>query len=122
MIPNRDIYADKNGKITDDPRQYAFQVAVAGVNLDERVAKRYGIGDMLVSVDEPNAPRRMKGKASVEIVRADEKEEEKEEKQTEPEPKPEKAKAEAAESKASVKVEKAVAVKKPAAKKGEKKK
>ena len=82
MIPDRDYYADKWGKLTDDPNEYARQIGVKGVNLDERIARRYGISDTLVSVDEPAAPRRVTGKseASVKIVKADEKVEEKEEK------------------------------------------
>lgn len=115
MIPDRDHYADKDGKITDDPEKYAFQVAVAGVFLPDHVAMRYGIGDMLVSVDEPNASRRVTGRsaASLRIERS--------EPETEPEPKAEKPEAEAAEPKA----EKAVAekpAKKAEAKKGAKKK
>ena len=118
MIADRDIYADKNGKITDDPNEYAFQVAVAGVNLDERVARRFGIKDMLVSVNEPNAVRRVTGRsaASVVIKKADD-----EQIQTEPEPKAETPEVTAPEPKA----EKAIAekpAKKAEAKKGEKKK
>lgn len=71
MVSDRDIYADKDGKVTDDPTKYAFQVAVAGVNLDDRVAKRYGL-DTLVSTGEPGAVRQVRGKASVEIQKADE--------------------------------------------------
>lgn len=109
MIPNKDIYADKDNKITDDPSKFAIQVAVAGVHLEDRIAKRYGITDELVSVDEPGAVRKVIGKAEPEP-----------EKETEQTPKAEEPEAEATESKASVKVEKAAA-KKPAAKKGAKK-
>ena len=66
MVPSKDIYADKDGKITDDPQQYAIQVAVAGVNLEDRVAKRYGITDSLVSTEEPGAVRPVRGKVVVE--------------------------------------------------------
>ena len=114
MISDRDIYADKDGKITSDPEKFAFQVAVAGVNLDERVAKRYGIADALVSVDEPNAVRRVRNnEPSVKIEKADEKEETKEPQKPVVADEPEEE--EAAKSKASVKVVKA-------AKKGETKK
>jgi hypothetical protein len=109
MVPKKDVYADKDGKITTDPQKYAFQIAVAGHELDDRIAKRYGIADELVSVDEPAAPRRVIGTVT------------KPETETESKPKAETHGAEAAESKASVKVEKAAA-KKPAAKKGAKKK
>ena len=76
MVPNKDIYADKDGKVTDDPEKYAIQVAVAGHELDERTAKRYGIADTLVSTDEPNARRNVRAhnEASVRIEKADEKE------------------------------------------------
>lgn len=77
MIPDRDYYADKDGKLTEDASKAAIQVAVAGVLLDDRIAKRYGIADTLVSVDEPNAPpRRVTGhsEASVQIIKADEEE------------------------------------------------
>lgn len=107
MIPNEDIYADKDGKITKDPSQYARQIAVKGFELDERVAKRFGIGDALVSVNEPNAVRRVANKASVQISKADEKEESEEEPQE-----PVVTAEEETKSKASVKV----------VKKGEKKK
>jgi len=72
MISERDIYADKNGKITDDPSEFAFQIAVKGCNLDERVARRYGIADTLISTGEPNAVRRVTGRsaASVRISKA----------------------------------------------------
>lgn len=59
MVPKKDYYEDKDGNLTDDPAKYAAQVAVAGVELDERVAKKYGIEDLLVPVDEPNASRRV---------------------------------------------------------------
>ena len=110
MIPDKDYYADKDGKITDDPEKYAFQVAVAGVNLEDRVAKRYGL-DTLVSVSEPNAVRRVSDRSkedkdngsSVKIFKPEEQE-----------PQEPVVADEAEESKASVKV-------KRAAKKGEKK-
>jgi hypothetical protein len=57
MIPKKDYYVDAGGKITNDPEKYAIQVAVAGVLLDERIARRYGIDDTLVSVDEPGVVR-----------------------------------------------------------------
>lgn len=65
MIPNKDIYADKHGKITENPEEYAIQVAVAGVHLDDRVMKRYGITDSLVSTEEPGAVRPVRGKAEI---------------------------------------------------------
>lgn len=70
MIPDRDYYADKNGKLTDDPDQYARQIGVKGCLLDERTARRFGITDTLVSTGEPNAVRRVTGRnaASVQIV------------------------------------------------------
>lgn len=115
MIPDRDYFADRNGKLTDDPTKWAFQVGVKGVNLDDRIARRYGITDMLVSVDEPKAPRRLTGRneSSVKISKAEEQPQETEEPQ---EP------AEAEEPKTEEpEVEKPKAeVKKPAAKKGEK--
>lgn len=79
MISNEDIYADKDGKITNDPSQYARQIAVKGFELDERIAKRFGITDTLVSVNEPNAVRRVTGRneASVKIVETEDKSEEK---------------------------------------------
>jgi len=85
MIPDRDYYADKNGKLTDDPTQWAFQVAVRGCFLDPRAAKRYGITDTLVSVDEPNALRRVTGQnaASVQIKRIDDAEVKQEEPEAE---------------------------------------
>lgn len=110
MVPNKDIYADKNGNVTEDPEQFAFQVATAGVELDERIAKRYGIEDSLVSIDEPHAVRKVIGRSEPKP---------KPEKETEPEPKAEKPEAEAAEPKA----DKAVAekpAKKAEAKKGAK--
>ena len=75
MIPDRDYYADKNGKLTDDPDQYARQIGVKGFELDERVARRYGITDTLVSTGEPHAVRRVTGRnaASVQIIKAEEK-------------------------------------------------
>lgn len=95
MIPNKDIYVDKDGKITDDPEKYAAQIAVEGVSLDERIAKRYGIEDVLVSVDEPRASRRVTGRSesSIHIQKIGEKE-------TESEPTAEQPEAEAAEPKA----------------------
>ncbi len=79
MVPDRDYYMDKDGKLTDDPSKYAAQVAVAGVYLEDRVAKRYGIGsggDHLIAADEPGAVRRVaKGatsEPSVHISKADE--------------------------------------------------
>jgi hypothetical protein len=107
MIPDRDYYVDKNGKLTDDPSQYARQVGVKGFFLDEGTARRFGITDTLVSVDEPAAPRRVtdRNEASVKIVKAEEKEDKPQEPQ---EP-------------AAV-AEKPVKAAKPAAKKGEKKK
>jgi hypothetical protein len=57
MIPERDYYADKEGKLTDDPEKYARQIGVKGCFLDEGTAKRYGISDTLVSTGEPSARR-----------------------------------------------------------------
>lgn len=62
MIPDRDYYADKFGKLTTDPAEAAQQIGVKGCFLDERVARRYGITDTLVSVTEPNAMRRVTGR------------------------------------------------------------
>lgn len=75
MVPDRDYYADKHGKLTDDPDQYARQIGVKGFELDERVARRYGITDTLVSTGEPHAVRRVTGRnaASVQITKAEEK-------------------------------------------------
>lgn len=72
MIPKQDVYADKDGNITDDPLKYARQIAVKGCLLDERIARRYGIADTLVSVDEPRAVRRVTGRneGSVRIKKA----------------------------------------------------
>lgn len=116
MIPDRDYYADKHGKLTNDPKQYALQIAVQGFFLDERVARRYGITDTLVSTDEPNALRRVTGRnqSSVTIEKAEDTPEETQEPQRpavadEPgseEPEAQKPKAE---------------TEKPAAKKGDKK-
>lgn len=105
MIADQDIYADKYGRITDDPAEFALQVAVKGCYLDERVARRYGIADTLVSTGEPNAMRRVTGRnsPSIMVIRAEEKVEAS---PAAPEPQ------EPAE---------AVETKKPAAKKGEKK-
>lgn len=100
MIPDKDYYADKDGKLTDDPEKFASQIAVAGVFLDEKIARRYGIADTLVSVDEPGAVRRVRGgKASVQIIEADEDKEAEPEKETEPEPKAETPEAKAPEQK-----------------------
>lgn len=112
MIPDRDYYADKDGKLTDDPKEYARQIGVKGCFLDPRIASHYGITDTLVSVDEPAAPRRVTApnEASVKIVKAEDKVEDKDKKPQEP--------AEAAEAKAEAKPE----AKKPAAKKENKKK
>lgn len=71
MIPDKDYYADKNGKLTNDPNEFAFQIALAGVNLDERVAKRYGIAHAPVVVAEPK-----RSKASLNIHKADEQKQE----------------------------------------------
>jgi major membrane immunogen (membrane-anchored lipoprotein) len=109
MIPKKDQYVDKDGNLTDDPAKYARQVAVAGFELDDRTAKRYGIADSLVSVSEPRAVRNVMTRSADEP-----------EKETESKPKTETSEAEAAESKASITVEKAE-TKKPAAKKGAKK-
>ena len=72
MIPDRDYYADKTGNLTDDPERYARQIAVKGCLLDDRVARRYGITDTLVSTGEPHAVRRVTGRsaASVQITKA----------------------------------------------------
>lgn len=61
MIPASDVYIDKNGNVTTDPKEYAIQVAAAGCHLDDRTARRYGIGDALVSTMEPDARRIMIG-------------------------------------------------------------
>jgi hypothetical protein len=89
MVPDKDLYADKDGKLTEDMSKAAFQVAVAGHVLDDRVARKYGLLGDLVSVDEPAAPRRMIGtfpetsrrktapnESSVKITKAEEKESE----------------------------------------------
>lgn len=121
MIPDRDYYADKDGKLTTDASRSAFQVAVKGVFLDERVARRYGITDTLVSIDEPNAPLTRVVKIETEPEEKElEEQSELEEKQEEPQ-KPavtagEPEEVEAEKSKASVTVKRSVA------KKGEKKK
>lgn len=62
MIPANDVYIDKNGNVTTDPKEYAIQVAAAGCHLDDRTARRYGIGDALVSTMEPDARRIMLGR------------------------------------------------------------
>lgn len=87
MVPDRDYYVDKTGKLTDDPTEYARQIGVKGCFLDPKVANRYGIGsDVVVPVNEPGAPRRMMGsfpetsrrrktaanESSVEIAKEDE--------------------------------------------------
>ena len=76
MTPDRDYYADKNGKLTEDPNEFARQVGVKGCFLDPRVAARYGITNELVSVDEPAAPRRVtaRNESSIKIVRVEDKE------------------------------------------------
>jgi hypothetical protein len=61
MVPDKDLYADKDGKLTDDMSKAAFQVAVAGHVLNDRIARKYGLLGDLVSVDEPAAPRKMIG-------------------------------------------------------------
>lgn len=61
MVPDRDHYVDKHDNLTTDPTQYAAQVASAGCHLDDRTARRYGIGDALVSTMEPDARRVMIG-------------------------------------------------------------
>lgn len=107
MVSDKDIYADKDGKLTDDPEKFATQVAVAGHELDERVAKRFGITDMLVSTGEPNARRSVRsGGASVHIQKADEKEAAAEEKAAD---KPETDEPEAKEPKAAASTKKAAA-------------
>jgi len=117
MIADRDIYADKTGKITDDPAEFAFQVAVKGCNLDERIARRYGISDTLVSTGEPNAVRHVTGRnaSSVHIAKA-----------TEPEDKPQEPQEPAATDEQTVDepeaAEPTAEATKPAAKKGDKKK
>lgn len=74
MIPDRDYYADKHGKLTENPEEYAQQIGVKGCLLDDRVAKRYGIADTLVSTAEPHAVRRVTGRnaSSVQIKKAEE--------------------------------------------------
>jgi len=74
MISERDIYADKNGKITDDPSEFAFQIAVKGCFVDPRVSQRYGIADLLVATGEPQAIRRVTGRneSSIKIKKAEE--------------------------------------------------
>ncbi len=87
MIPDKDYYVDAAGKLTDDPAKYAAQVAVAGVFLDARDAKRYGIHDTLVSVDEPRAVRRVTGpnESSLHIQRIEDKTESEPKAEEEPE-------------------------------------
>lgn len=135
MIPSEDIYADKDGKITIDPSKYARQIAVKGFELDERVARRFGITDTLVLIDEPNVSRRVTGRneSSVRIHKAEEEKPEAEkpeetEKQEEPQKpavtadEPEVDEAKAREPKEAAKSKASVTVKRSAAKKGEKKK
>lgn len=57
MIPAKDVYVDKHDNITEDPNEYAKQIATAGHFLDDRAARRYGITDVMVSPTEPNARR-----------------------------------------------------------------
>lgn len=113
MIPDQDYYADKDGNLTTDPTQYARQIGVKGHLLDERVARRYGITDTLVSTGEPNAVRRVTGRdaASVRITKAEE---------TEDKPQEPQEPADAAEP--TTTEESKPEAKKPAAKEGEKKK
>lgn len=61
MIPANDVYIDKNGNVTTDPKEYAIQVAAAGCHLDDRTARRYGISDALVSTMEPTSRRIVMG-------------------------------------------------------------
>jgi hypothetical protein len=123
MVPDKDYYADKDGKLTDDPEKFAIQVATAGHELDQRVAKRYGISDLLVPTGEPHASRRVTGRSgnesSVQIQKADEESASTNTTNEQPqEP------AEAVDEKAAAEEPKATkaAADKPAAKKGEKKK
>ena len=95
MVPNKDYYADKDGNLTDDPAKYAVQIAVAGVLLDDRIAKRYGIEDSLVSVDEPRAVRQVRLGGESEPAKETEPK-----KEPEPEPRAETSEAEAPEPKA----------------------
>ena len=112
MIPDRDYYEDAAGRLTTDAAKSVAQVAVKGCFLDERIARRFGIKDTLVSVDEPNARRRVTGRdeSSVQVRKADEEKEETSGKTKEPQ-----RPAEVAESDSEKE-------KTPAAKKGEKKK
>ena len=114
MIPDRDYYEDAAGRLTTDATKAVAQVAVKGHFLDERIARRFGITDTLVSVDEPNAMRRVTGRneSSVELRKADEEKEGKPEETKEPQEPAEAAEPKAEEPKA----------KESAAKKGEKKK
>lgn len=75
MIPDRDYYADKDGKLTTDASKAAVQIGVKGCFLDERIARRYGITDTLVPVDEPAAPRRVTGRneSSIKITKVEDK-------------------------------------------------
>lgn len=57
MIPDRDYFADIQGNLTEDPKKFAFQIATRGVHLDDKIASRHGIRDMLVSTGEPSAHR-----------------------------------------------------------------
>jgi hypothetical protein len=74
MIPDRDYYEDATGKLTTDAAKAVAQVAVKGCFLDERIARRFGITDILVSVNEPGAVRRVTGpgESSVKIRKAEE--------------------------------------------------
>lgn len=101
MIPDRDYFLDKEGKVTTDASRAAIQLGVKGCFLDPRIANRYGLTDMLVSVDEPAAPRRITP-AAESSIKISKPAEESEEQPQEP-------------AAAEVK-------KKPAAKKGEKRK
>lgn len=62
MIPANDVYVDKNDNVTTDPKEYAVQIASRGCHLDDRIARRYGIVDALVSPMEPDARRMVIGK------------------------------------------------------------
>jgi hypothetical protein len=118
MIPNEDVYADKDGKVTKDPTQYARQIAVAGFFLDDKIAKRYGIADTLVSADEPNAApvRVRKVETETDPNKAEKLELEENTETREPQEPVVAAEPKTKESKASV------TVKRAEAKKGEKKK
>lgn len=121
MIADRDIYADKDGKLTDDPDKYASQVAVKGCHLDERIARRFGIADTLVSTMEPHAVRRVTGRnaSSVQITKAAEPEATPTQETPEPQEPAEADEPKVDEPKAA---EPKAEATKPAAKKGEQKK